>query len=85
MPDNTEVFEKLCLFIDSAIESEQANPAEFTSETEARLRLVHFSLREALGVPHPVTIGPFDTSLHRPATVGQPSQQGDSAETPDGP
>lgn len=44
-------FDRLIEYIHSAIEAEQAEPAEFQQETELRLRLVYSNLRRVLGLP----------------------------------
>ena len=49
--NNEEEFERLVIYIHSAIESEQSEPAEFKHETELRLRLVYSALRRVLGLP----------------------------------
>lgn len=44
-------YETLQLFIESAVESEQDEPAQFKLETEKRIALVLINLREMLGLP----------------------------------
>jgi hypothetical protein len=48
--DANEQFEKLVIYIDSAIESEQGEPREYKKETELRLELVYSVLRRILGI-----------------------------------
>ena len=42
---------ELQLLIESAVESEQQEPAEFKLETEHRVDLVLVNIREAFGIP----------------------------------
>jgi hypothetical protein len=50
---NQDRFDELVVFIHSAIESEQDEPADFNDETELRLNLVYRELREILGITEP--------------------------------
>lgn len=49
--DKLAAFDKLQLFIESAVESEQDAPAVFKPETEKRIELVLVNIRELLGLP----------------------------------
>ena len=49
--EKQEAFAELQVLIESAVESEQAEPAEFKLETEHRIDLVLVNLREAFGLP----------------------------------
>lgn len=43
--------EDMLTFIQSSVESEQPEPAEFKQETEKRIHLVYTNLKEILGLP----------------------------------
>lgn len=43
--------EDMLTFIQSAVESEQQEPADFKLETEKRIHLVYTNLKEILGLP----------------------------------
>ena len=49
--EKLQAFEELQLLIESAVESEQDEPAEFKLETEMRIDLLLINIRELLGVP----------------------------------
>ena len=49
--ERVDCFEDLQLFIESAVESEQVEPAPFKLETEKRIDLVLVNLKEMLGLP----------------------------------
>ncbi len=49
--ERVDCFDDLQLFIESAVESEQIEPAPFKLETEKRIDLVLINLREMLGLP----------------------------------
>jgi len=48
--EKLEALETLQHFIESAVESEQAEPAEFKLETEKRIDLILVNLKELLNV-----------------------------------
>lgn len=50
LEERQECFEDLQTFIESAVESEQDEPAPFKLETEKRIDLILINLRELLGL-----------------------------------
>jgi hypothetical protein len=51
MTENEATYDKLKIFIESAVEGEQIEVAPFNIETEKRLHLVFSVLKEALNLP----------------------------------
>lgn len=49
--EKTAALSDLQLFIESAVESEQDQPADFKLETQHRIDLVLVNLKELLGIP----------------------------------
>lgn len=49
--EKQEAFETLQIYIESAVEGEQDEPAPFKLETEKRIDLVLVNLKELLGLP----------------------------------
>lgn len=47
--EKLEAFNTLQLYIESAVESEQSEPAEFNIETQHRIDLILVNLREIFG------------------------------------
>jgi hypothetical protein len=49
--EKLEAFNTLQLYIESAVESEQSEPAEFKIETQHRVDLILVNLKEIFGFP----------------------------------
>jgi hypothetical protein len=48
--EKLEAFNTLQMFIESAVESEQTEPADFNLETQRRIDLVLINLKELMGL-----------------------------------
>jgi hypothetical protein len=50
--EKLEAINTLQIYIESAVESEQSEPAEFKIETEHRIDLILVNLKEIFGIRH---------------------------------